>query len=152
MQNTTCVFIFNVNFLWAFPPWNEQNLPKNERFRQGKPCFVYIEKSAFYPINALKTKHICRVTPFTLHITGCVFIFKVKFSQAFPVWNEQKSPKNERLRLGKAFLVYIEKYAFYHLELLKTKLNRHVRTIHFVKRKKKAAFYLQSQLPTSFSR
>ena len=133
MQNTSCVFILKVNFLLAFPAWNEQNSPKNERFRQEKPCFVYIEKSAFYPIEPLETKHICQVTPFTLQITSCVFIFKVKFLQAFPVWNEQKLPKNERLRLGKAFLVYIEKYAFYRLEPLKMKLNLQVRIIHFVK-------------------
>ena len=41
---------------------------------------------------------------------------------------------------GNPCFVHIERYAFYHLELLKTKLNRQVRTIHFVKRKKKAVF------------
>jgi len=131
LQNTTCVFKFNVNFLWAFPPWNEQNLPKNERFRQGKPCFVYIEKSAFYPINALKTKHICQVTPFTLQITGCVFIFKVNFLQAFPTWKAENSPKNVWFKPGNTCFVYIEKYAFYLLEPLKIKLFGQVTAIHF---------------------
>ncbi len=81
--------------------------------------------------------------------TSCVFIFNVIFLQAFPVWNEQNSPKNERLRQGKAFLVYIEKYAFYRLEALKTRLTRQEKAIHFVKHK--VCVYLICKLPTCFS-
>ena len=89
LQNTSCVFIFKVNFLQAFPAWNEQNSPKNERFRQGNPCFGYIEKSPFYPLEPLKTKHISQVTPFNMQITSSVSLFNVKFLRAFPARKEQ---------------------------------------------------------------
>jgi len=62
-----------------------------------------------------------------------MFFLKVNFLQAFPTWNEYNSLKNERLRLGKAFFISIEKYAFYPLEPLNTKLIGQVTAIHFGK-------------------
>jgi len=59
-------------------------------------------------------------------------MFKVNFIPAFPAWNEQKSPKNVRLRVGNARFVYTEKYVCYRLEPLKTQLNRQVTAIHFL--------------------
>ncbi|WP_234332660.1 hypothetical protein, partial [Streptomyces sp. NRRL S-87] len=60
-----------------------------------------------------------------------MFIFKVIFLQALPAWNEQNSLKNVRFRLGNPHLIHIEKYAFYPLEPLKTKLIGQVTAIHF---------------------
>jgi len=68
-----------------------------------------------------------------MQITSSVFIFKVKFLQAFTTWMEHNSPKNVRFRLRKACFVYIEKYAFYPLEPLTTKLIGQVTVIHFAK-------------------
>ena len=75
--------MFKVNFIQAFPAWNEQNSPKNVQFRQGQARLFYIEKYAFYRLEPIKTKLICQ-QQFTLWSTSCVFIFKVKFPQAFP--------------------------------------------------------------------
>ena len=111
--------MFKVNFIQAFPAWNEQNSPKNVRFRQGKARLLYIEKYAFYRLEPIKSKLI-RQQQFNLWNTSCVFIFKVKFLQAFPAWNKQNSSKNVRLRQGNACFVFIEEYAFtvlYHLKL-----------------------------------
>jgi len=45
--------------------------------------------------------------------------------------------------------VYIERYAFYRLEPIKTKLTRHEKAIHFVK--DKVCVYLKCKLNTSYS-
>jgi len=78
-----------------------------------------------------------------------VFFWFVDFLHAFPSRNEQNLPKNVWFRLGNACFVYPEKYGFYGVVPLKTKLIRQVTAIHFVKHN--VCVYLICWLPKRFS-
>jgi len=56
------VFIFKVDFLQALNPLERTEFAKEWEIQTGKPMFVYIEKSAFYPLEPLKSKLIRLVT------------------------------------------------------------------------------------------
>jgi len=138
----------NVNILQAFPSWNEQNLQKKVWMRLGNTCFVYQEKYAFYRLVPLKSKLIRQVTAihFVKHKV-CVYLI-CKLPTRFFQSERTKLPKNVWCRLGNACFVYIENYAFYRLEALKTKLTRQEKAIHFVKN---CVFMRKRKHPTSFS-
>jgi len=129
------VFFFKVNFLQAFPDWKEQNSPKSERFRLGKPCFVYIEKSAFYHLEPFKTKRICLVRAiYFANQLLCVYLegqLPTKVSRL--EGTEFAKECSGQTGKGNPCFVHIEKNAFFRLETLKTKLFGQVTSIHFAK-------------------
>jgi len=77
--------------------------------------------------NQLKLSLLAKKKQFTLWSTSCVSMGKVNILLAFPTWNEQNSQKNVWMRLGNTCFVYPEKYAFYCLVPLKSRLIRQVR-------------------------